>query len=1215
MFLGEVAPRHHGVEQDLDIDLVVGAVHPAGVVDEVGVGAPARQAVLHPPQLGHAQVAALADDAAAQLGGIHPQAVVRLVADVGVALAPGLDIGADAAVPQQVDRRPQQVRDQFQRRQVIGLDVEAGLHFGRNRDRLGGAGEHPAAGGHQLQVVVAPARARQLEQALALGEAGGGVGLGVDEDVLVVEGRHQPDMLRQQHAVAEHVAGHVADAHHGEVGALHVDADLAEMALHRHPGAAGGNAHLLVVVTGAAAGGEGVAQPEVVLGGDGVGDIGKTRRALVRRHHQVGVLVVLDHHLRRPDHAVGAAVVGDVQQRADIQLVAGDALLLDLVAAHLGAQLARHEAALGAHRHDHRVFHLLRLDQAQHLGAKILEPVRPAQAAAGDLAAAQVHTLHPGRVHVDFIQRHRLGYAGDIGRPELEREVALQGAVGLGLEEVGAQGGLDHQHELANDAVLAQVLDMFQRVEDALLHRLLALGPPVGVALEHRREAGEEQLDDTAGDLQVVAQGLADILHAEGKVHLPQVAGVGPQHGEFAPVQAGADQQAVEAVVLRAAEPDAREGLLELLLDLLQHDVVRQRVDQGELLYPVDLAIVGAHAVGALGHHPQAEVLEDGQHVGQGQARAAVVQAQAQHLAALLHQPVQGHAQCLALLQAQDLFYVQHRHPGVEVVAIARRETGGQLAHEHLAALLAELLDQADAQAVFPGQGGLHDLVLDLAGVVLQRHLRVDPQHEMAAHQDGLGKVGGELRLLGVEGSAQDALDFLALLGGVAVARDVHHAVDELAVDVAPHEQAGLAPLLDAVDRGHGVVQVLHAGLEQLVAREQLQHPHQLAALVVGGVEVRLLQHLLHLAPQNGNQLGAHGVHRRGVQADQAVLADDGAGVVEDLDLDVVGIGEPVHPRALARLGKAQLAAPQVVGRHVFQVGRQVLDPAGGAVPQQAQAGLGHHVNLLARLAGVRHFEVLVTEQGHVALLHPGQEGRRLLAQLQLDTLAGANLLLHRLQALAHGGEIVHHQRDLLQDIAQGEAQLVQLRRVGVAADLKVQHRLLGQAAGLPLLVRQHRLQFTRGVAAHRQVGAGDAVDGQVAPVQFAAHGGGAKGDAAADDGHHRVLALPAVALDLGVEDVDPGRGLGPGAQEAQQAVQAAVEVLHRALAHVLRREAAVKGGGQVVQGLPVGRVRAAVDALAQFRQQASFHCVPDHVSCHRSVAGAGGPAVIVALV
>ena len=58
---------HDRVEQDLDVDLVVGAVDAAGVVDRVGVDAPAAERELDPPALREAEVAALADDLRAQV--------------------------------------------------------------------------------------------------------------------------------------------------------------------------------------------------------------------------------------------------------------------------------------------------------------------------------------------------------------------------------------------------------------------------------------------------------------------------------------------------------------------------------------------------------------------------------------------------------------------------------------------------------------------------------------------------------------------------------------------------------------------------------------------------------------------------------------------------------------------------------------------------------------------------------------------------------------------------------------------------------------------------------------------------------------------------------------------------------------------------------------------------------------------------------------------
>ena len=77
---------HEQVEQDLDVDLVVGGVDAARVVDGVGVEPPARRPVLEPALLGEAEVAALAHHARPQLAAVHAHAVVGAVADVGVLL-------------------------------------------------------------------------------------------------------------------------------------------------------------------------------------------------------------------------------------------------------------------------------------------------------------------------------------------------------------------------------------------------------------------------------------------------------------------------------------------------------------------------------------------------------------------------------------------------------------------------------------------------------------------------------------------------------------------------------------------------------------------------------------------------------------------------------------------------------------------------------------------------------------------------------------------------------------------------------------------------------------------------------------------------------------------------------------------------------------------------------------------------------------------------
>ncbi len=219
----------------------------------------------------------------------------------------------------------------------------------------------------------------------------------------MVEGGQQPNVLGQQHAVAEHVAAHVADADDGEVLGLGVDAHLAEVPLDRFPGALGGDAHRFVVVADRPAGREGVAQPEAVGLRDLVGDVGERRGAFVGGYHQVGVVAVAPH-----DFPWGAYlprdvvdVVGDVEQAGDEQLVAGDAFVAVRIAVGGGVaggqrRLLDDESALGADRHDHRVLDGLRLDQAQDLGAEVLPAVRPAQATARHVAEPQVHTFDSG---------------------------------------------------------------------------------------------------------------------------------------------------------------------------------------------------------------------------------------------------------------------------------------------------------------------------------------------------------------------------------------------------------------------------------------------------------------------------------------------------------------------------------------------------------------------------------------------------------------------------------------------------------------------------------------------------------------------------------------------------------------------------------------------------------------------------------------------------
>lgn len=89
----------------------------------------------------------------------------------------------------------------------------------------------------------------------------------------MVECRNELDLIRKEHAVAEHVARHVSDPDAGERIPIGVEPELAEVAAQRFPRPTRRDAELLVIVAGGAAGGEGVVQPEPIVPGQRVGDI------------------------------------------------------------------------------------------------------------------------------------------------------------------------------------------------------------------------------------------------------------------------------------------------------------------------------------------------------------------------------------------------------------------------------------------------------------------------------------------------------------------------------------------------------------------------------------------------------------------------------------------------------------------------------------------------------------------------------------------------------------------------------------------------------------------------------------------------------------------------------------------------------------------------------------------------------------------------------
>src|SRR5215207_8029649 len=488
---------------------MVRAVHAGGVVYGVHVDAPAAQRVLDTPPLGEAEVPALAHHAALELPAVHPHGVVGPVPDAGLGLLAGFHVRPDAAVEEQVDLRFEQSPYHLVRRVRLLLRADHLTYLWGEGNGLGRAREHAAAFGDEALVVVRPRGARQLEEPLSLFEARLRVGVGIEEDVEVVERAHELDVPAEKHTVAEHIAGHVPDAGHREVLVLDVHPELPEVPLHRLPRTHRRDPHLLVVVAVRAARGEGVAEPEAVVLRDAVGDIREGRRALVRRHDEIRVVLVVAHDVAGRHHAVACQVVRQVEHAADKGLVAADDLVLERLAASLSRRSLDDEAALRADGHDHGVLYHLGLHEAEDLCAEVLPAVGPPDAAPRYLASPEVHALHAGGVDEDLEPRAGQRQHDYVARVELEREVRLWLALRRALVVVRAHRRQGYVQEVPEDAVLVQAHDLVERL---FYLPSQPLGLRLGARLPARVEAGFEELHEEAGDVRVREESVLHVV-------------------------------------------------------------------------------------------------------------------------------------------------------------------------------------------------------------------------------------------------------------------------------------------------------------------------------------------------------------------------------------------------------------------------------------------------------------------------------------------------------------------------------------------------------------------------------------------------------------------------------------------------------------------------------------------------------------------------------
>ena len=291
--------------------------------------------------------------------------------------------------------------------------------------------------------------------------------------------------------------------------------------------------------------------------------------------------------------------------------------------------------------------------------------------------------------------------------------------------------------------------------------------------------------------------------------------------------------------------------------------------------------------------------------------------------------------------------------------------------------LLAELLDQPGAQLVAPGGGELDQACLEHRRVGRRRRPGLDREDVVHPYEHRLREQQRPVRDGRLEGLAERGTDPLAVLGVEAVARNEHQARDEAPERVAMHEQAHALSLAEREDPHRGLEQLVALERQQLIARAVgLEDVKQRLAVVAVGSEAGAVEHVGELAAQDRDRLRPLLVGERGVEAEEAPLADDATRGVELLDPDVVEERRAVHGRARVRLGQyEQLRGERDRTRALRQ--RRRLGLARLRLAQDPQAAA---CDRLQRLALAGHDEPVVAgaQEREVVLDQPLEEGAAL---------------------------------------------------------------------------------------------------------------------------------------------------------------------------------------------------------------------------------------------
>ena len=717
----------------------------------------------------------------------------------------------------------------------------------------------------------------------------------------------------------------------------------------------------------------------MLLQRDRVGGVGEGRGALVGGDDEIGVVAVMAHSVRRRHDGFAVEIVGELQQVADEDAVALGAFGEPGGTVGGRRELLREETALGADRHDDRVLHLLRLDEAEHLGAEILRPVRPAQAAAGDLAETHMHALDARRIDEDLVERARQRQPVDPGAVELEGDGLARLAVRADLEEVRAERSIDQIDEAAQDAVVVEAGDGIERLLDLgvlLRHALLAFAGR-HARVELRGEIG----DEARRDIGVAGQRVGDIALGIGRAGLAQIAAEGAQQGGLAPGEAGGEHELVEAVGFGEAAELRHQRRFDGRIEMLDIDLAVVSALQRHVVQPdADIVAIALRhdVVGPLVDDAEAHVLQHRDAGRERDRRAPRKDLEIGALGVVALAPVEIDGAATLGRELLEHLDIDQRVGGREALAIGGAEGLGIAFGQRAGGRAGLLLVEHVLEPVAPGaddgaDAGFQRRALDARGFAL---VAADDVVGARERPLGIGGIGGG-KAPAIQ-TRQEIADAQAHRSVVAVLRDEDEDRDEAVELVDAGQRADARPLGELEDVERELLQRRHVDLEELVARIGVEHVHQGAAGIARRVEADILGDARDLEAQIGDGAGRAGIGVRSQQADDAQFAVEPAVRREQLDADIVEMDAPVHAALDVGLGDDQRLR---LGQEGAQLRRDrdqlaaLAQDLDRGIAQDAEAGA---LDRVGRDVAAREAIGADAEQGEVVAGDPFEELQRL---------------------------------------------------------------------------------------------------------------------------------------------------------------------------------------------------------------------------------------------